>query len=229
MRTLALILARAGSKRLPGKNIKHLLDKPLLAWSIESALNTPSIGKVLVSTDSEEMQKVAIQYGAEAPFLRPEELSSDKATSVDAALHALAYADEKWGAFDALVLLEPTSPLRKKEDLGNGIQTLKDNFADVDGVVSLGKIHLENPNYCKQVHGKFIEPIEVKPASSEYYFPYGVLYLVKTSVLKNQKAFYTDKMMPYYIERWQNYEVDDIYDFHCVETILKMKMNEVCK
>ncbi|MFM6928210.1 MAG: cytidylyltransferase domain-containing protein [Bdellovibrio sp.] len=229
MRTLALILARAGSKRLPGKNIRHLLDKPLLAWSIESALNTSSISKVLVSTDSEEIQQVAMQYGAESPFLRPEKLSSDKATSVDAALHALDYAEENWGAFDSLILLEPTSPLRKMNDLGNGIQILKENFSDADGVVSLGKIHLENPSYCKQVHGKFIAPIELTPTSSEYYFPYGVFYLVKTSVLRGQKDFYTDKMMPYYIERWQNYEVDDIYDFHCIEAILKMKMNEVCR
>ena len=227
MRTLGLILARGGSKRLPMKNIKMLLDRPLIAWSIHSALKTPTIDKVLVSTDSAEIQKVAQDSGAEAPFLRPEELSSDKATSVDAALHALDYAEKQWGKFDAVLLLEPTSPLRQRKDLAAGIELLKNNFEAADGVVSLGKIHLENPLYCKTIKKGLLESIKGLTEGAEYFFPYGVMYLIKAEVLKSKKVFYGEKMLPYLIERWQNYEVDDIYDFMCIETILKNKLNEV--
>lgn len=229
MKTLALILARGGSKRLPGKNIKELVGKPLIAWSIQAALGTPSVDRVLVSTDSPDIQKAALQHGAEAPFLRPEELSSDKATSVDAALHALDYAEKNWGAYDAVLLLEPTSPLRHKDDLEKGVRLLKENFATTEAVVSLGKIQLENPAYAKVVENGFIKPTEMQPKAGEYYFPYGVMYLVKASVLREKRTFYPDVVRPYFIERWQNYEVDDMCDFVCVESILKSKLNEVLK
>lgn len=227
MRTLALILARGGSKRLPGKNIKPLLDKPLIGWSIESALKTKAIDKVLVSTDSVDIQKAALAHGAEVPFLRPDFLSGDKATSVDAALHALNYAEVNWGKFDAVLLLEPTSPLRHRKDLTEGLELLKNKFNEADGVVSLGLIHLENPLHCKTIHNGYIIPLTGPTEGTTYYFPYGVMYLVKAEILKNKKTFYTDRMLPYVIERWQNYEVDDIYDFMCVESILKHKLEEV--
>ncbi|WP_413613340.1 cytidylyltransferase domain-containing protein [Bdellovibrio sp. HCB-110] len=229
MKTLALVLARGGSKRLPGKNIMEICGKPLLGWTVESALNSPSIDKVLVSTDSPSIQSVALKYGAECPFLRPDYLSSDTATSVDAAIHALDYAEEKWGKFDSLILLEPTSPLRKKDDLENGVQLLRKEFNKADGVVSIGKIQLENPLYCKEIKNGFVSPLDVRAEGKDFYFPYGVFYLVKTLVLREKKAFYTDQMLPYFIERWQNYEVDDMFDFKCVESILQMKMSEVSK
>lgn len=230
MKILGLILARGGSQRLPGKNIKMLEGKPLIAWTIQSALNTPSIDKVLVSTDSTEIQETAIRFGAHAPFLRPATLAHDSATSFDAALHALNWAEEHWGHFDALVLLEPTSPLRKKEDLENGIQLFKERYSEIEGVASLGRVGLENPIHMKRVVEGFIEPIEIKGSADyadKYYFPYGVMYLIKTSVFREKKTFYGDRLLPLFIERWQNYEVDDEFDFSCIEAIMKMKKNEV--
>ena len=171
MRTLALVLARGGSKRLPLKNVRDLLGKPMIAWSIEAALKTPSIDRVLVSTDSENIQKIAKQYGADAPFLRPESLSNDLATSADAAIHALNYAESHWGAYDAVILLEPTSPLRKKEDLESGIQILNKNYDQTDGVVSLGKVHLENPLYCKRIVDQQVLSFFSENVEGLAYFP----------------------------------------------------------
>jgi len=203
---------------------------PLIAWSIKSALNTPSIDRVLVSTDCPDIQNIATQFGADAPFLRPEVLAHDSATSSDAALHALDFAEKHWGHYDGVILLEPTSPLRKKDDLEKGIHLFKEKYEEIDGVVSLGQVGLENPVHMKRVVQGLIEPIEIKrndDQEDKYYFPYGVMYLIKTSVLREKHTFYADRMLPFFIERWQNYEVDDEYDFCCVESILKMKKNEV--
>ena len=95
MKTVAFIFARGGSKGLPGKNIKPFGGKPLIAWSIEQALAVKRIERVIVSTDSEEIATVAQEYGAEVPFLRPKKLSTDKASSVDALIHATKFMEKK--------------------------------------------------------------------------------------------------------------------------------------
>ena len=97
MKILAIVPARSGSKRLPGKNIKILGDKPLIAWTIECAKKVPDICNVIVSTDSIEIADVAKQYGAIVPFIRPIELSTDTAASVDVMLHALGEYEKKEG------------------------------------------------------------------------------------------------------------------------------------
>jgi len=114
---LALIPARGGSKGLPGKNIKPLLGKPLIAWTIEQAKASKYVDRVVVSTDDDEIAEVAIRYGAEVPFLRPKELARDDSPTIDAILHALDFFSDKGERFDLLALLEPTSPLRDSEDI----------------------------------------------------------------------------------------------------------------
>ena len=113
-RILALILARGGSKRLPGKNIRPLAGKPLVAWSIEAARACTGIQDVVLSTDDGAIAEAARAHGARVPFLRPASLAADTSTSADAALHALDFLRDAEGKeFDAVILLEPTSPLRK--------------------------------------------------------------------------------------------------------------------
>lgn len=117
MKILALIPARQGSKRLPNKNIKMLAGKPLIGWTIEATLNTKlaanGVLDVFVSTDSEEIAQIARNHGAEVPFLRPEELASDTATTFDAIQHSLQRFKEMGREYDYVVLLQPTSPLRQ--------------------------------------------------------------------------------------------------------------------
>lgn len=115
MRALAIIPARSGSKRLPGKNLRDFLGKPLIHWSIEFAGAEPRFNEVLVSTDSETMAQAARDAGASVPWLRPAELASDAASTLDVVLHALAKFAESRVHFDYVAVLQPTTPLRVVE------------------------------------------------------------------------------------------------------------------
>jgi CMP-N-acetylneuraminic acid synthetase len=235
MKTLAIITARGGSKGLPDKNIKLLLGKPLIAWTIESALKTKEIDKVIVSTDSKKIADISLSFGAEVPFIRPPELSCDSASSLDVLIHAVNFCIAKNEHYDLIVLLEPTSPLRKKNDLSNAIKSFYSFFDKYEGIVSLGEVHLENPFIVKTIdENNLVLPlIDTKTKITQRqqypkaYFPYGVIYAVKTDVLIKYRRIYSENSMPYLIERWQNYEIDDIYDFLCVETILKNKLTDI--
>ncbi len=225
---LALIPARGGSKGIPKKNIIDVGGLPLIAHSIKSAKKSKLINKVVVSTDSEEIAKIAKKYGVEAPFLRPTRIASDRSPIIDTILHALDWLESHGEKFDAVALLEPTSPLRKDNDIDNAIKILMKNYNKTDAVVSVGKVHLEHPLVMKIIDKNFLKPflpqgrkIHQRQQLSRVYFPYGVIYLCKTSVLKKQKTFYPKRVMPYLIERWQNYEVDDIFDLICVRTIMQ--------
>ena len=118
---LPLILARGGSKGLPKKNIKPLCGKPLIAWTIEQALGSHRIDAVVVSTDDTEIANQSKAFGAKAPFLRPKELARDDSPSVDAILHAVNWFESHGKHFDTVLLLEPTSPLRKSDDIDKAI------------------------------------------------------------------------------------------------------------
>jgi CMP-N-acetylneuraminic acid synthetase len=232
-RILAVIPARGGSKGLPGKNIRPLLGKPLIAWTIEQAKACSLIDELFVSTDSSEIAKTSEDYGVAVPFLRPAELASDTSSSIDVLLHVLDYLEAQRSFFDYVAMLEPTSPLRDEKDLEISIrQVLKTE--NVDGIISLGEVHTEHPWIVKRL----TEDGRVAPFTSDgkiitqrqqcvpAFFPYGVIYMLKVNVLRREKTFYTKNVIPYFIERWQNYEIDDYCDFICVESILRERFQE---
>lgn len=227
---LAIIPARGGSKGLPGKNIKELCGKPLIAWSIEAGLGSKYIDEVMVTTDSQEIAGVAREFGASVPFLRPAELASDTATSFDAIKHAINfYANELHKTFDCIVLLEPTSPLREKEDIDGMIEKIISLEEQYDAVVSLGEVH-EHPSIMKKLVGNEIEPyckelvMATRRQDNEIaYFPYGVAYIVKTNTLLEEKSFYPRRTTHRLIKRYQCFEIDDLYDFLTIENIMKYK------
>jgi len=223
---IAIIPARSGSKGLPGKNIKILAGKPLIVWTIEQAKKSNLIDKLIVNTDSKKIAKIAQRYGAGDPFLRPKELARDKSSIYDVIFHALDWFKKNGSEFDIVVLLEPTSPLRKEKDIDDAIKLFLKNYKQADSLVSVGEIHLENPSITLKIDRKRLKPYMETDFSrrqelTKAYFPYGVIYLSKVEMLKKYRKFYQKRTMPYLIERWQNYEIDDIYDFICVETILK--------
>jgi CMP-N-acetylneuraminic acid synthetase len=232
---LAVITARGGSKGLPGKNIKILLGKPLIVWTIEKALESGYIDRVIVSTDSDEIAAAAERHGAEVPFRRPEKLSGDNIGSFDVVAHAIEYLAKNGDEYDYVVLLEPTSPMRKKGDLDSAIAALIDKEKEADSLVSLGRVNLEHPAVIKKVNDMgFMEPYVERPEKatgrqgfSPAYFPYGVIYFTKISSLYEYKSFYQPRTIPYFVERWQCYEVDDIYDFMIIETIMRERINDI--
>lgn len=229
-RTLALVPARGGSKGLPGKNIKPLRGKPLICWTIDSVRKSQYIDELFISTDSEKIAEVCKHYSVEVPFLRPSELAQDDTSSVDVMLYTLDLLESKGKAFDYLLLLEPTSPLRDDEDLDNIIR-LAVEHPESGGVISVGQVHTEHPMLIKKIgsNGFLCSYLEnnkqlfQRQQEDEALFPYGVGYLVKVDRFRQSKTVYMDNMVPYLIQRWQNFEIDDMYDFVCIESILKWR------
>ena len=182
-----------------------------------------------MSTEDEQIVEVSKAYGAEV-VKRPQKLARDDSSTIDVIMHVIAVLEGKGAYFDVVVLLEPTSPLRQESDLDNAIGLFIDNIDQADSLVSLGAVHLENPYIMKKVERNRVKPfIEVgevfyqRQQLPNVYFPYGVIYISKVDALKKYRTFYQERTIPYFIERWQNYEIDDIYDFVCVEAILKYR------
>lgn len=226
---LAIIPARGGSKGLPDKNIKCMNGKPLIYWTIKRAQESKYIDNIFVSTDSAAIANICVQQCNQTiDQLRPLELAQDSTSSADVIRYTIEYLESKNQTYDYMILLEPTSPLRKKNDIDNIIELACENFQS-DGAISLGEVHMEHPLAMKKVdnNGTVVPLFEYK--SNVYqrqqmdivYFPYGVAYLIKVDVFLKRMSVYTENILPYYIDRWQTYEIDDIYDFMCIETIMK--------
>lgn len=231
-RVLGIITARGGSKGLPGKNLRPLCGKPLIGWTIDKARRSRYLDEVMVTTDSAEIAAVARQFGAAVPFMRPPELSSDRATSFDTVVHTLDfYRREQGREFDYVVLLEPTSPLREDDDVDNMLAALEARADAYDSIVPIGEVGT-HPSIMKRWENGNLAPFcpELAQTSRRQdnlpaYFPYGVAYVVKTRTLLEEKSFYSRRGLGYPIKRYQCYEIDDIYDFVCVESVMKHEWN----
>lgn len=230
---LAIIPARGGSKGLPGKNIRTLGGKPLIGWTIEQAKRSNYIDEIFISTDSKEIADIAESFGVKVPELRPSDIATDSAPSSAFVLHTINLYRKRGAEFDYILLLEPTSPLRKRTDIDSAISLLSSDESCV-GVVSLGEVHMEHPLIVKKIKDGKPYPyilsenvISQRQTLDRAYFPYGVVYLVNRIYFEKEKKFYSEFSIPYYIERWQNYEVDDLCDFLCIESILEYNKKEV--
>jgi CMP-N,N'-diacetyllegionaminic acid synthase len=228
---IAIIPARGGSKGLPGKNIKELCGKPLIAWSIEAGLGSRYLDEVMVTTDSEEIARIARSFGASVPFIRPAELANDTATSIDVIRHTLNfYENELHKKFDYIVLLEPTSPLREKEDVDKAIEQLLET-PRATSVVGICKTESQNPAFLvKKSPNNFLTGYENKNMTvlrrqdiSEVYFFEGSVYVSHTDTLLSKNTFYHESTLGYEFPKWKSIEIDDIDDFIMVEALMKQK------
>lgn len=225
---LAIVPARGGSKGLPGKNIRPLCGKPLISWTIEKAKKSRYLDAILVTTDSIEIAEIARAAGAHVPFIRPPALATDFASTYDVIRHALAHAKESEGKeYDFVVLLEPTSPLREDNDIDRMLESLVHRSNEFDAIVSVGEV-TEHPSIMKRLVEDRMEPFCAELAqttrrqdNAAAYFPFGVAYIAKTAALLEENTFYTRKCTHFAIKRYQNYEIDDIYNFLCVEAVMK--------
>jgi CMP-N,N'-diacetyllegionaminic acid synthase len=136
MKIIGLIPARGGSKRLPGKNIKTLAGKPLIAYTIEAALKARHLDKVIVSTDNEDIKNISLSYGAEVPFIRPEELSGDKVSDLPVMQHALGFLSDDRCKADAIVYLRPTSPFKTSGVIDEVVEKFWQTKAEVVRTIS---------------------------------------------------------------------------------------------
>ncbi|MEJ5038297.1 acylneuraminate cytidylyltransferase family protein [Acinetobacter johnsonii] len=222
----ALIPARGGSKRLPRKNVKLLGDKPLISWSIEAAKASKYIDKVVVSTDNEEIKQVSEQYGAEVPFLRPEHLSNDHASSFDVIKHAIVYLGLDQ-TNELIVLLQPTSPLRLVSELDTALEFFITKNAK--GIVSISETE-HSPMWSNTLPengcmSDFIRP-EVQGKRSQdlpkFFRLNGSIYIYETlSLLEQGKIFFNESVYGFETSSETSVDIDTALDFKIAETILR--------
>jgi len=225
MRILALITARGGSKRLPGKNIRTLGGKPMIIWSIDVAKGIPEICDILVSTDDPAIAAICSEAGAYVPWLRPAELANDTASSVDVALHALDWYEAEKGAVDGLLLLQPTSPFRTKKTVRKGIELFRKN--DQKPVLAVSPAHA-HPMWTLKMEGDYLVPfmqehgLETRSQDLPLAFVVnGSFYLISPTELRASRSFAGMKTIPLLIESPQEaLDIDTEWDFKLAELAL---------
>lgn len=226
MKILALIPARGGSKRLPGKNIKLLGGLPLIAWTIRAALESKCCVDVLVSTDEQEIADISLAYGASVPWLRPPELSSDTATSIDVALHALDAYEEAHGPVDGLMLLQPTSPFRSADTIKSGV-TLFEANGGIRSVVGVSPAQ-SHPAWCFRTTADGMAPFlgwdQLKKRSQDLepaWMLNGALYLISSERLRKDHTFLTPDTLPLVMDDASAaIDIDTASDFAQCEAVL---------
>lgn len=220
---LALIPARGGSKGIKDKNIIDLCGKPLIAYSIECGLQSKYIDSVVVTTDSEKIAEVSRQYGARVPFLRPAEYAQDTSTTLVAVLHAVNTLKEMGESYDALLLLQPTQPLRTSEDVDKAIEAYFENGEEDLVSVSLVSDH---PLHIRTVeeNGKLKKLLDSSSTCRRqdmppFYRVNGCIYINNLNEL-NDKTSFNDNSVPYIMEQSHSVDIDDLADFYLAEYYL---------
>ena len=227
MKNIAIIPARSGSKGLKDKNIRLLNGKPLMAYSIEAALDSGQFDEVMVSTDSEKYAEIAREWGASVPFLRSAELSSDTASSKDVILDVLKRYADCGKVFDTFCLLQPTSPLRTAEDISRAYHLYEERMAN--SVVGVTEVD-HSPLFCNTLPEdgslvNFIRPeVKDKPRQSlePYYRINGAMYIASVQYYREYGDFYHDKCYAYVMGKNVSVDIDDEMDFRFAELLIKL-------
>jgi len=226
LKILALIPARGGSRRLPGKNILPLAGKPLIAWTIDAAKGCPYLDEICVSTDDRQITEAALAAGASVPFTRPEALSNDVASSVDVALHAIECYRLNGREFDCLILLQPTSPLRTASDISFSLEIFRDKKATaVIGVCEAdhSPLWMNTLPEGGSMNGFMREEVRGKRSQDlpTYYRINGSIYAIDTRVLERLRSFFPpDGAMAYIMPPERSIDIDTRLDFTIVEAIV---------
>ena len=227
MKALAVIPARSGSKGLRDKNIKDMNGKPLIAYTIEAAKESGAFDTIHVSTDSEKYAEIARKYGAEVPFLRAPEYSTDTAATWDVVKYVVKEYEKTDKLFDTVALLQPTTPLRSAEDIRKAFTIFEDRNANA--VVSVCEVDHsplwtdtlpEDGNMKGFVKKEYRElPRQKMPA---YYRVNGAVYLVRRDCLTDMSSLYDNNCYAYIMDRRSSIDIDDAIDFE-IAAVLEAK------
>lgn len=230
MKRIAVIPARSGSKGLKDKNIKELLGKPLIAYTIECALESKCFDKVFVSTDSQKYADIALEYGADASFLRSEENSTDKADSWSVVREVISKFETMGEKYDEIMLLQPTSPLREPSDIVAAIDLLHKKNANA--VISLTECE-HSPLWCNTLPEDsnmdgFLRPeyrCIPRQQLPTFYRYNGAIYLITLSELFKYGNMFEENCYGYVMEQYNSIDIDTELDFLIAETIMKKRFN----
>ncbi|RJR26629.1 acylneuraminate cytidylyltransferase family protein [candidate division WWE3 bacterium] len=227
-RIIAIIPARRGSKGLPDKNIRILNGKPLIAYSIVAAREAGIFDEIFLSTDSQKYADIAVQYGANVPFLRSDKLAADTASTWDCVKEALDQYHTIGKKYDIFVLLQPTSPLRTPQDIVAAVETMMINNADA--VVSVCEAD-HSPLWCntlpdnKSLNGFLSQEILTKTRQElpTYYRINGAIYAVKTEYFARSQSIYDCSSFAYIMPKENSIDIDTLLDFSIAEYLLMQK------
>lgn len=218
VRVLGLVPARAGSKGVPGKNLKELAGKPLLQWTLDTAIGSAALDRVVVSTEDPEISAVAQGLGAEVPFVRPPELATDVAPMLDVVLHAVAALGADGYRPDAVALLQPTSPLRTAEHLAAAVEMLK----GWDAVCSVAPLPKELcPHYVMRLDDDGAV-VHFLPEGAAYtrrqdvpqaYRRDGSIYLTRVTTLSEHRSLYGRRCGALVLDPRETLTIDDPEDW----------------
>lgn len=220
-RVLALITARGGSKGLPGKNIRPVAGRPLLAWTIEAAKNAKAPDRLVLSSDDEAIMAVAREWGCEVPFRRPDALATDEASSIDVALHAL----DALPGFDYVLLLQPTSPLRTAADIDAACALLERSSAPSCVSVTLAE---QSPYWMVRLDDEQrMSPVLALPPGitrrqdlPQVYVLNGAIYVANCAWLRQQRSFVGEGTVGYAMTADRALDIDTLRDAFEAERLL---------
>ena len=221
---LGVITARGGSKGLPGKNIKILGDKPLIAYSVLVAEQSTTITHTIVSTDDSEIAAIAKKYGADVPFMRPVELANDTATHLDVMKHAIDFMEKKEGiVYDYVVILQPTSPFRLVEDIDKTVELLITTGADSAVTLTLADSH-EHPIKMKKLEGSTVIPYCIPEPEGKRrqdlalaYKRSSAVYAMKRNLIMRDNLLFGNKIVGHIVPGDRSIDIDTPLDWHVAE------------
>jgi CMP-N-acetylneuraminic acid synthetase len=231
-RIIAVIPARGGSKGVPRKNIRPVCGKPLIAYTIETALAARELfRRVLVSTDDAEIAEVSRRWGAEVPFLRPSELANDKAPMIPVIQHAIRFAENDENVqYDWVCLLQPTEPFRTLTDIQNALAIAM--TGGCDSVISVVQVFSVHPILMKRIEDGRLLPfcIEEKEGTRrqdyapDAYMRNGAIYLSRRDVIMERHSIWGDIIHPYVMPPERSVGIDSELDFKLVELLMRQQL-----
>jgi len=226
LKKVAVIPARGGSKRIPGKNICELAGKPLIAYTIEVALRSKALNRIVVSTDDVKIAEIARTYGADVPFLRPAELARDDTPGLLVVQHAVKYVEEVEGyKVDIVVVLQPTSPLRSERYIDQAVEKLLKTGAD--SVITVCKVK-HHPFWSFTAEGDKLYPFSKKGIIisrrqdlPDIYAVNGAVYAVRRDVLFEQNSVFGRDTRAVVMPHEESVDIDDYFDLFTAEMVMK--------
>ena len=230
-RILAIIPARGGSKGVPGKNIKMLAGKPLIAYTIEAAKKAKNLSGIIVSTDSEEIAEISRKFGAEIPFMRPEHLAQDNSQAIDTYYYTIEKLKKDYNEiYKDFIVLQPTSPFRLPEDIDNAVKIFFEKKAD--SVIGLVKAS-HPPEWNKKLNSEgIIEDYfnlnlgaKNRQEYEQSYTPNGAIFIFNYEFLKRAGNYYSQKTYGYVMPEERSIDIDTPLDFAFAEWYLSRKNN----